>query len=196
MSLCGIFGGTFNPPHQGHVNLCHQLLACTPLTDIHWLPCFQPVHKANTLDAHHRHAMLSLICQSHPHFHLNDWEMTQQRALYSLTTIRHLKSTYPTHPWVWIIGSDQDLTTWHAWETLLTLISWIVVPREKPLASALSAYLTADVHDLNQPGAIWMAPIETPAISSSMIREDFSTHQNAIPEVVKPYITQHQLYDA
>ena len=128
----GFLGGTFDPPHVGHLTLARAARNALSLQHVHFVPAGQPWQKPQISAATHRVRMLELALADSPEFILDTREVARSDASYTVDTLRALRQELGTRiPLVWIIGSDQlaRLPTWHQWETLLTLAHLAVATR-------------------------------------------------------------------
>ncbi len=171
-----LFGGSFNPPHIGHIFAALYALKTAQPDEIWVLPSFShPLHK-QLIDAEHRLAMCRLAFAGIEHIHVRDDERTNSTG-YTWDLIHNLKSQYPHHRFSLIGGTDtqESLTTWYRGEELATLISVIAVPR----------------------GGYDASPAALPSISSSLIRERIATQQDITELVdaqVHAYICEQKVY--
>ena len=112
----GILGGTFNPPHIGHLILAQTAEEKLGLDKVFFIPTNTPPHK-NTflLEAKHRLAMVKLTVEDHKSFKALDWEIKRGGFSYTIDTIRELKSKYPGDQFFLIVGSDlaNDFNSWN-----------------------------------------------------------------------------------
>ena len=185
----GLFGGSFDPPHEAHLALAHMALDQIKLDKLLWIPAGQPWQKSGKLAApEHRRAMVELLIAGEPRFALDDAELRRQGPSYTIDTVReHLGDNLTL-----IIGQDQyaRLHTWHEWQALLGLVTLAVAARA---GEAIQA--NADL--LNHPHRI--VRLQLPALmhSSTQVRERASRGEDIRPLVgaaVAGYIAQHRLY--
>ena len=88
-----LFGGTFNPPHKGHLSICQQLMHALPVAQVTYIPCFEPVHKTTNISSQHRHLMLELALKPFAAFDIGLWELNQKRPCYAIETIHHYQKS-------------------------------------------------------------------------------------------------------
>lgn len=211
MEVIGIFGGTFNPIHNGHLVLAETVLDTLHCTQIRVIPAAVPPHKEMpAVTAQHRAAMVKLAIEDHPHFVLDTCELDRQGPSYTIETLHLLRTRFPDQALCLIMGQDSyaKLPTWHRWLELLDYCHLLVVhraDREKNLslhaehegkcvdiAQAPQAF-TAKSH-----GLISFLPVTPPAISSTRIREQLSQNGETtitdIPPRVWQYIKENRLY--
>src|SRR3972149_10188389 len=96
----GIFGGTFNPIHQGHLSIADEVRKALRLSKVLFIPAGDPPHKKDRqmLTARHRLAMVKLAGKNHRHFEAEDLEVHRPGKSYTIHSPKHLKKTYPREP--------------------------------------------------------------------------------------------------
>ncbi|WP_174730261.1 nicotinate-nucleotide adenylyltransferase [Mesobacillus harenae] len=187
MKKIGVLGGTFNPPHYGHLLIANEVLHAFQLDEIWFMPNQEPPHKQKALDVSNddRIEMLNRALETNPDFKLITTELERKGASYTYDTIKILKGRYPEHKFYFIIGADmiEYLPKWYKIEQLLELIEFIGVDRP--------AYTTKSDFDIHY--------VQTPMmeVSSSMIRDRVSEGnpiRYLLPEEVRNYIEEKGLY--
>ena len=129
----GIFGGSFNPVHKGHIALAEQILQLGLLDEI-WLMVSpqNPLKENNDLwDDQFRLQLARLAVAGHPNIQVSDFEFGLPRPSYTYCTLRALKKTYPQHSFTLIIGAD-NWNCFHKWinyDEILKEYPIIVYPR-------------------------------------------------------------------
>jgi nicotinate-nucleotide adenylyltransferase len=132
----GLFGGSFDPPHNAHVALAQSALAELKLDAVRWIPAGQPWQKSRSITAAaHREAMVRAAIEGEPRFVLDRIELDRQGPSYSLDTVRAFAKAQPQTRWFLIIGADQyaGLHTWRGWQELLALVTLAVANRPGPM---------------------------------------------------------------
>lgn len=213
----GIFGGTFDPIHIGHLRLAQEAHEALRLSPVSFVPAGQPPHRgAPRSRAAERLAMVRLATAGNPAFTVDDSEVFAQGKSYTALTLERLRATLgPQRPLVLILGADafQGLPTWHRWRDILQLAHVAVANRpgyasqghrwSETLSPELDA-LCGD-HMSNDPGAVRESPAGrivpfdmTPlAISASQVRGLIEAGRSArylLPDAVLDYIERHHLY--
>ncbi|NJK53924.1 MAG: nicotinate (nicotinamide) nucleotide adenylyltransferase [Leptolyngbyaceae cyanobacterium SU_3_3] len=115
MVRLGIFGGTFNPIHWGHLVTAEAALDQFGLDSVLWLPSRFPPHKLQSLVAfEHRVEMVRLAIASHPQFALCEVERQREGVSWAIDSFTDLQHAYPASQWYWIMGTDafEKLTRW------------------------------------------------------------------------------------
>ena len=193
----GIFGGTFDPPHVGHLVIADQALTQLKLDEVWFMPAGQPPHKANNhvSAAVHRVEMTRLAIQDHAGFKLSTFDVDRPGPHYSAIAIELLEQTHPQHDWYFIMGEDslEDLPRWYEPRRLIAQATLAVAGR--PGAST-------DLHDLEQaiPGlSAKVRWVDAPLVdlSSTQLRQMANAGASLrylVPDAVLEYIHQHRLY--
>ncbi|WP_332675707.1 nicotinate-nucleotide adenylyltransferase [Aromatoleum sp.] len=213
----GVFGGTFDPIHLGHLRLAEEARERLDLEYVAFIPAGQPPHRdAPHSTAADRLEMVRRATASNPSFIVDDGEVFAAGKSYTVLTLERLRASIgPERPLVLILGADafQGLPTWHRWREILQLTHLAVgnrpghaLPDGIPRGMA-SAELDAlcNNHRDNDPTSVHQSPAGrivpfdmTPlAISASQVRALILAGQSArylLPEPVLQYIGQHHLY--
>ena len=192
----GIFGGSFNPIHKGHVGIVQQILQLH-LVDEVWLMVsplnpLKQKEQSDILPLEHRLQMAQLATESVSNIQVSDFEQHLPIPSYTITTLRALQAAYPTHEFVLIIGEDnwQRFPRWYESETLRRDFDILVYGRDT------SGFIKAFHKDGRS--AAW-TDLPFFDISSTQIRQDLRTGSHMLarrwltPSVLA-YIQQHQLY--
>jgi nicotinate-nucleotide adenylyltransferase len=129
----GIFGGTFDPVHQGHLILARDALEQARLDAVLFVPCAQSPHKRgkpHTSDLQ-RLAMLRVALKGEPRFWLSRCEVERVGPSYALDTAHEISAAFPRAQLFWLIGADQlaRLHEWHRWEELRQLVKFLLLQR-------------------------------------------------------------------
>lgn len=133
-----LLGGTFNPVHTGHLLIAQSALEAHHLDRVIFVPAGWPPHKKPPrTHARHRVAMLRLAVRGNPAFQVSDWEVRQNRVVYTVETLEHFRRLWPAASLFFILGSDsrKDLPRWREAGRLRRLCRWITLPRIDPFAS-------------------------------------------------------------
>ena len=128
----GILGGSFNPPHLGHVGICETVLA-QKLVDAVWvIPCFEHPFNKKLVSFEHRFEMCLLAFEEFgSSVRVSDIEKKMGGKSYTLKTVETLQKKYPEQDFVLILGQDaaSEAKTWHRYLDLRKALSWVVLPR-------------------------------------------------------------------
>lgn len=196
----GIFGGTFDPPHLGHLILASEARASLNLTKILWVLTSIPPHKLGQeiTDLKDRLAMVQLALKSEPAFALSRVDIDRPGPHYSLETARLLAQENPSADLILLIGGDSlhDLPTWHKPAELVASVHEIGVMRRPGDQIDLSV-LEAQIPGISHKVRYVDAPLLE--IASHEIREraraGLPYRYYLTPEVYK-YIVKHRLYQS
>ena len=194
----GLFGGTFDPPHLGHLILASEAQSQLELKRLLWILTPEPPHKQDHLitSIEHRLAMVELAIKDNPAFELSRVELDRPGPHYTLDTIKLIAEQNPNADIIPIIGEDslRDLPTWHQSQELVYACHWIGVmrrPNDEPNLDALEHELpgiTSKIHYVDAP---------LMEIASREIRSRIANGRSVryyLPTPVYEYIEQHQLY--
>ncbi|TXC90020.1 nicotinate-nucleotide adenylyltransferase [Metabacillus litoralis] len=183
----GILGGTFDPPHFGHLLIASEILNNMQLSEVWFIPNQIPPHKTEKhfSDSRHRLNMLKLALKDHDQFKINTVELEREGPSYTYDTIHILREQYPEYSFHFIIGADmiEFLPHWHKIDEIIKLVSFIGVKRH--------GYKTETDYPVKE--------IKIPMfdVSSTMLRERLNKNESTaylLPEDVKRYIEGNHLY--
>lgn len=194
----GLFGGTFDPPHMGHLILASEARSQLELSRVLWTVTPDPPHKQDQLitPLEHRVAMVKLAIEDDPGFELSDIELNLPGPHYTLDTIKLLAEQNPGMEIVPILGGDSlnDLPTWHKPKELLFAAHWVGVMRRPGEETDLQE-LERELPGISSKIHYVDAPLLE--IASREIRSRAATgkpFRYYLPEPVYEYIEQHRLY--
>ncbi|SIS36766.1 nicotinate-nucleotide adenylyltransferase [Salimicrobium flavidum] len=186
MKRVGLFGGTFDPLHIGHMIVAESVREAEGLDEVWFIPSHIPPHKEKaSTGSSDRYHMVKDSIETNDNFKVTDVELEGEERSFTLTTVRELKKQYPETQFSFIIGGDmvESLHTWYKIEELIKEVSFIGVSR---------------------PGYSFDAPyelskVEVPLleISSSEVRKRLKRNKTVrymVPEPVYSYIKRKGLY--
>jgi nicotinate-nucleotide adenylyltransferase len=130
--VIGIFGGTFDPVHIGHLRTAYELRQRLAIDRIHFIPAAVPPHRPQPVaSAELRVAMLEAALADDDSAIVDRRELEREGPSYTVDTAASLRAGYPQHALCLLLGMDAflGLTTWHEWEGLLTLVNIVVARR-------------------------------------------------------------------
>ncbi|MBX9600737.1 MAG: nicotinate-nucleotide adenylyltransferase [Bryobacteraceae bacterium] len=182
----GVFGGTFNPVHDGHLAAARAAADHFGLDRVLFIPSAVPPHKAPPTPFEHRFAMVGLAVAADPRFAASRIEQGEQKN-YSLHTLEKLAQLYPGDELYFLIGADAfaEITTWYRWRDVVSRVSFVVVSRP---GHEYTVPPGARVHRLDQ--------LAVPFSSSDLRRRLARGEQpEGIPPAVLSYIREHRLYE-
>ncbi|MBM7651710.1 nicotinate-nucleotide adenylyltransferase [Neobacillus cucumis] len=187
MKKVGILGGTFNPPHYGHLLIANEVLSELDLDIIWFMPNHEPPHKKkpDSVKDEERLRMLELAITGNTNFSVQPIELKRTGPSYTVDTMKILNENYPEYQFFFIIGADmiEYLPKWHDIDILVNLVQFVGV--ERPSYNHQTDYpvLYIDVPSID--------------VSSSMIRDRVKKGKSVrylLPDSVIDYIEEKQLY--
>lgn len=194
----GVFGGTFDPPHVGHLILANETQEQLELTRILWVLTPVPPHKLDQAitPLEHRLAMLDLAIANNPHFELSRVEIDRPGPHYALDTMALLTDQYTDTEITYLVGGDSlhDLPEWHRPKDFIRLCHTIGVMR-RPGDSIDLTTLESILPGISIKVRFVDAPLLD--ISASDIRRRVAeghSFRYYLPAVVYQYILEHNLY--
>jgi nicotinate-nucleotide adenylyltransferase len=208
----GLFGGTFNPVHLGHLRGAEDIREAFGLKKIIFIPAANPPHKTREglVDAGHRLQMVKLATSGNPYFSVSDVELKRAGKSYSIDTIRYFRERKQGDLF-FILGGDafMEIETWKEFRRLFSLCHYVVMtrPRQQPMAGAprLPASLSRDFRLSPETGEwihlsgykVSFKEIDYLDISSTkirnLVRKRKSIRYLTLPDV-EAYIHGHGLY--
>ncbi|MGG3469349.1 nicotinate-nucleotide adenylyltransferase [Neobacillus pocheonensis] len=187
MKKVGILGGTFDPPHYGHLLIANEVLSALQLDEIWFMPNQEPPHKKKSDEVKNedRLQMLQLALENNQSFVIQTIELERKGPSYTVETMKMINDQFPDHQFFFIIGADmiEYLPKWHKIDELVKLVQFVGVDR--PHYS----------HQTDYP--VLYVDVPTMEISSSMIRERVKsgkTIRYLLPDAVILYIEEKSLY--
>jgi nicotinate-nucleotide adenylyltransferase len=183
MRPIGVFGGTFDPIHYGHLRTAFEMLQALRFEEVRFIPCGDPPHRGGThADATQRLEMVKVAVQGQAGFVLDDRELQRDGPSYSIDTLFTLREEFPKRSLGLILGMDAflGLPRWHRWQEILDVAHIIVAHRpgwRAPDIGALGDMLTNcgthridDLHEQAN-GCVHIHAVTQLEISSTEIRE-------------------------
>ena len=201
MERIGIYGGTFNPPHIGHMQAAKQAVKALGLSRLFMVPAYAPPHKAvlpeHSPTARQRLEMLRIAAAGCPQIAVSDMELRREGISYSCETVKAMKAQFPGAELVLLMGTDMFLTfdTWMHPEEIVKNASLGVFYRgdkgEQPAIAKKKAEMEA------QGVTVYLMRNEVIPISSTQMRRllAFRCAGEFLPEGVLDYIRENRLYD-
>ena len=216
----GIFGGTFNPIHEGHLAIAEEVRNAVGLDKVLFIPAGVPPHKKDqeVIKAIHRLEMVRLAIENRPHFEVCDLEVERAGTSYTVDTVETLKKSYSEETiWFLMLGLDAFLgfNSWREPERLLDLCHFVVVSRpgfrfieisrlpfvksasSEKLARLDSSDESRSEFDLGISTQIILLRVQAWEVSATEIRSHLSggkRRRNLLPLPVESYIIKNQLY--
>jgi nicotinate-nucleotide adenylyltransferase len=188
----GVFGGTFDPPHVGHVTLTRDLRESGAVDEILWIPVAIPPHKPSgpRTSPELRMEMVRAAIDGRANQSASNIELLREGPSYTVDTLRALRSEHPEATPVLIMGSDQfaELAEWHEAEEVVQLADVCVLPRGGVEFTSVRPRLSV----------VWRAAdVASIDVSSSGIRKrvrEGRPYRHLVPEAVAEIIVREDLY--
>lgn len=201
----GIFGGTFDPFHNGHLQLVRSVLKLGILERIYLMPNYIPPHKPQPVaDDRDRLAMINLVCAHEQNIFPLDFEIRRQSVSYTFETVSKLSEDerFSNTRITLLIGMDSliNFTSWYHYEQLLQQVNLVVARRPHYDLADLDPCLKSRITDSEifspfDAGQILLIDNPSVDLSSSEIRSHkFNSIDNLIPSYIIDYIKQHRIY--
>jgi nicotinate-nucleotide adenylyltransferase len=209
----GILGGTFDPIHNGHVELAREVRDALDLAAVRLIPAGDPPHRAAPVaTAAHRLAMVELAIEGVPSLEVDAREIDRPGRSYTVDTLRSLRDEAPERALALIVGADAfvGLPTWHRWHDLFELAHVVVVARPgvviddaipEALAGEWAHRHSRDAQALAQSRAglifvqaITPHPISASSIRSALVDGNTTAVKGLLPPAVLAYIERNRLY--
>lgn len=183
----GILGGTFNPPHMGHLIMADQVGTQLGLDTVYFMPDANPPHANHkvTINAHDRVEMVKRAIFDNPNFDLELAEIKRGGVSYTVDTMKQLTKEHSNFEYYFIIGGDMvaDLPNWHQIDELTRLVQFVGVKRRG--------------YKIHTPYPVLWVDAPLIDISSTQIRQKVACSGSIrylVPEPVENYIKERQLY--
>ncbi len=180
----GIYGGTFDPVHHGHLILAREAVEVLRLEKVIFVPAAVSPHKqaGTAASGAVRVEMVQTAIAGEAVFAMDDWELHRASPSYTFDTVEHLRATNPDAEFYLIIGEDHlpQLSTWHRFEELRTLVSLVVLERSGAGTEHAFRFIRRQIN-----------------ISSTDIRNRVASGQSIrylVPQAVEEIIQREQLY--
>jgi nicotinate-nucleotide adenylyltransferase len=213
--MIGVFGGTFNPIHFGHLRPALEITEALQLREMRLIPSALPPHREEPeVDAQWRLRMVQAAAASEPRFVVDDRELRRAGPSYTVDTLTSLRQEIGNEAMGLLIGMDAflDLQTWHQWERLIELAHLIIMqrpsvytpeqyrekmhPEVRALVDRCSVSQWRQLHDTGC-GRLWFQAVTQLDISATKIRDSINAGNSVrflTPDSVVEIIENHQLY--
>lgn len=196
-----IFGGSFNPVHNGHINLVKEICRKVSLDRVIVMPTYiSPFKKDDSgfvADGKDRLEMCRLAFEDCGFAEVSDYELSRAQVSYSVDTVAHFREIYPHDELFFIMGSDMLLSfeKWHRFRDILKMCSLIAASREDKQRDL--DRLEEKAEQLRAYGQVIITEISAYEMSSTLIREKIMKNQDIscyMPEKVVKYIEDNHIY--
>jgi nicotinate-nucleotide adenylyltransferase len=211
MNPIGIFGGTFDPIHYGHLRSAFELLQALELDHVRFVPSADPPHRGATFaPAELRYRMVEVAVEGQPGFVVDNCEFRREGPSYTIDTLAAMRAEHGNRSLCLIIGMDAylGLTSWHRWDEILDIAHIIVAHRpgwKMPDTGELGELRAvrgtqdgADLHD-SPAGRIYTHAVTQLEIASTEIRELIAAGRDPrflMPDSVRDVILENGCYAA
>ena len=203
----GILGGTFDPPHQGHVAIANRALEFFDLDAVTFMVARVPPHRQRQplVSAYHRFAMVVLETRQHARFHVSDRELRRPGVSYTVDTLRLWTKDHPQTQHCFIAGADSlsEIHLWKDYAKLLSRYCFVFVQRpgieislaRLALPADLKARLTFIQDDVPppaiEPGRSFLLPSQHRPVSSTQIREALVQRRYLESGLLSTHVLEH-----
>ena len=194
----GIYGGSFDPPHKGHVIAAKRLIELFKFDEVWLMPCYKHPFSKKLSPPNDRFKMTKFL--ENKTIKTSDFEVKKKTISYTIDTLKSLAKLFPKNEFFWIIGSDQanSFTRWKKWKEIIEKFKLVIVPRNgiKQTGEKIKEILKTIGHQGN---IIIVDKKNFPPIyiSSSEIRKKIKngkTVSDIMPKNIERYIIKHKLY--
>jgi len=211
MRPIGVFGGTFDPIHCGHLRTAFELWQELQLAEVRFLPTGTPPHRDQLYaSAELRLKMVQAAVADQPGFVVDDREVRRSGLSYSVDTLSELRREYPQTPLCLLLGMDAflGLPNWHRWRELLTLAHIVVAyrpgwraPTTGPLGEVMVDHGTGAIRTLHEEraGRVYVRAVTQLEISSTELRALIIAGRDPrylVPDPVRQIILETRCYAA
>lgn len=213
--VIALLGGTFNPPHQGHIKAALDTLTELGISRLGLMPCKLPPHKTSDIvSEQQRSHMVELAAKQDARLYIENIELRLPPPSFTVNTLRVLRRQYPNQSLCFFMGDDSlhTITSWREWERLLDYTHIIVMSRKSAVGKmphVIESWLNDNITDdpnmiKSKPhGKIYISQSNEYPVSSSQLRQqlcrvasqqDQECLQRWLHADVLHYIKQHELY--
>jgi nicotinate-nucleotide adenylyltransferase len=207
LKMIGIYGGTFDPVHYGHLRTALEVKEIFQLDQLRLIPCHQsPLKNSSQVTPFNRLQMLQLAIQDEKGLVCDSRELHRKGHSYMVDTLKSLREELPNTTLLLFMGNDAfvNLSRWYQWQTLFAYAHIVVMTRPQsekiPLCDFLTQCFTTDKSELSTKtaGKLFFQPVTQLDISATVIRKLQATGRSIrflLPDNVIHYIEQHTLYN-
>ena len=201
MPRIGLFGGTFDPIHNGHLHIARSFADELDLESVILLPAGDPYHKAAPRTAaRHRLAMAEIAAQADSRLAVSDCDIVRGGATYTCDTVQIFRQHFPAAELWLLVGMDSllQLHTWRRWQNLVRQCRIAAAARPGSSPAQAPAPLQSWLAEALPQGRLYILQAEPLPVSSSQIRRQLAAEHGSpdLPPAVLDYIRRHRLYRA
>ena len=209
MKPIGVFGGTFDPVHYGHLRSAFEMLQALEFAEVRFVPCGDPPHRGVTYaNAQQRYRLVECAIEGQPGFVADDRELRRDGPSYTIDTLESLRTEFPGRSIGLIVGMDAflGLSDWYRWDEILDVAHIVVAHRpgwKAPDIGALGEMITEhgthrvdDLHNATH-GRIHIHAVTQLEIASTEIRELIAAGRDPrflMPDEVRDAILEMKIY--
>ena len=209
MNSIGIFGGTFDPIHNGHLRIALEALEELSLSAVHFIPCGQsPLRSEPAATNDIRLKMVKAAVEAEPRFIMDTREIKRGGPSYTYDTLTTLRDGYKDSSMCLILGMDSfiSLPRWYRWEELIDLAHIVIAhrpgwkaPTEGPLGDFVQEHLAESSQDVvtKREGSLFVLPVTQLEISATKLRSSIRLGLDPkflVPESVRAIIKETECY--
>jgi nicotinate-nucleotide adenylyltransferase len=209
MKLLGIFGGTFDPIHYGHLRTAFEMLEVLAFDEVTLVPSGDPPHRGRTFaTAEQRLEMVRVAVQGQPGLSVDDCELRREGPSYTIDTLTTIRKERPDVALGLIVGMDAflGLTSWHRWGEILDLAHLVVahrpgwhIPDTGDLGELIAKHGTKETAELhnNSHGRVFVHAVTQLEIASTEIRKLIAAGRDPrflMPDAVRDVILESGCY--
>jgi len=209
ISRLGVYGGMFDPVHNGHIKAACYARDLLELEQVKLIPCKQPNHRSDAVASpEHRVTMLRLAIKDLPGLEIDTCELDRAGVSYAVDTLEYFHSQGIAEQIVFVLGMDSfnTLTSWHRWEAVQNLCHLLVLPRaNEMLDEELADKLQLPTRMVDQPqklfrqrsGCVYFDSEFSNTASSSQVRHTIDAHDDLttlLDRQVFDFIVENELY--
>ena len=209
MNSIGIFGGTFDPIHNGHLRIALEALEELSLSAVHFIPCGQsPLRSEPAATNDIRLKMVKAAVEAEPRFFMDTREIKRVGPSYTYDTLTTLRDGYKESSMCLILGMDSfiSLPRWYRWEELIDLAHIVIAhrpgwkaPTEGPLGDFVQEHLAESSQDVvtKREGSLFVLPVTQLEISATKLRSSIRLGLDPkflVPESVRAIIKETECY--
>ena len=198
----GLFGGSFDPIHRGHIAPVKQAMRQLQLDRVVYLPTAEPPHKPGRqfAPAYSRFAMVEIALLDEPQLEVSPFELTPDRPAYTIDSLLYFRSLYAGSDLYLILGSDSfiELETWRAWDQITETAELVVLLRPETSWRDLAPTVPKAIAALAETDRVHFVDNDPVAISATELRTQLSSNRHVsedlVPKLVLEYIRKYSLY--
>lgn len=185
----GIFGGSFNPPHNMHKDIALNLIKYGYVDKVIYVPTGNKYMKKDLIDDKDRYNMLNIMVKPYSYLEVSDYEM-KNKLKYTYETLDYFKNKYPNDQIYFILGSDnlKEIKSWKRYNYIMKNYKLLIILRDNDNILEL-------INNLNDyKDNLIFTKINKKIISSTSIRNNIKKHLNDIDKNIYNYILKNNLY--